>query len=90
VTVQCGFVGNQTWTVYIRARGPDTVDTIKQSKLISTGDVGRSVIHVGSSSRTVVVVVELDAPTEDATYQMVMGKMSAALGANWTVEPDPG
>jgi hypothetical protein len=38
----------------------------------------------------VVVVVELDAPTEDAAYQMVMGKMSAALGANWTVEPDPG
>lgn len=90
VTVQCEIVGNQIWTVYIRARGPDSIDTIEQSKLLSTGDFGGSVIHVGSSSQTVVVVVELDASTEDAAYQMVIGKMSAALGANWTVERDPG
>ena len=75
--------------MYIRARGPENVDSIEQSRLLSIGNFGGSVVHVGSSRRTVVVVVELDAPTEDAAYQMVMGKMRAALGANCTVEPDP-
>jgi hypothetical protein len=38
----------------------------------------------------VVVAVEVDAPTEEAAYELVLGKMSAVLGANWTVEPDAG
>ncbi len=83
------FVDNRTWTVYVRARGPDRVDTIEQSRLLSTGNFGGSVIHVGSG-RTPVVVVEVDAPTEEAAYELVIGKMTAVLGANWTVEPDRG
>jgi hypothetical protein len=76
--------------VYVKARGPDGIDTIEQGKLLSTGDFGGSAVHVGSRDRAVVVAVELDAPTEDVAYQIVIGKMSAALGANWEFEPDPG
>jgi hypothetical protein len=83
------FVDNRTWTVYIRARGLDRVDTIEQSRLLSTGNFGGSVVHVGSR-RTPVAVVEVDPPTEEAAYELVIGKMSAILGANWTVEVDPG
>ena len=84
------FVDNRTWTVYIRAGGPDRVDAIAQSRLLSTGNFGGSVVHVGSGRPPVVVVVEVDASAEKAAYELVIGKMSAVLGANWTVEPDPG
>jgi hypothetical protein len=83
-------VENRTWTLYIRARGPDRVDTIEQSRLLSTGNFGGSVVHVSSGRLPLAVVVEMDAPTEEAAYELVIAKMSAVLGANWTVEPDPG
>lgn len=84
------FVENRTWTLYIRARGPDRVDTIEQSRLLSTGNFGGSVVYVSSGRLPLAVVVEMDAPTEEAAYELVIAKMSAVLGANWTVEPDPG
>jgi hypothetical protein len=46
--------------------------------------------HVAASAlprAPVVVVVEVDAPTEEAAYGLVIGKMSAVLGVNWTADP---
>jgi hypothetical protein len=35
------------------------------------------------------VVVEVNASTEQSATELVMGKMRAALGPDWTIELDP-
>jgi hypothetical protein len=83
-------VGNGTWTVYLKADGPANLTDAEHFDLLATGYFGGSVVHVGSGRRPVSVVVEVDAPTEEAAFEVVVSKMRAALGPDWTIEADPG
>ena len=73
----------------MRATGPVGVDAPTVARRLAVGQFGGPVIHVGSGPRSVSVVIEVDAATEEAAYAVVLGKMGVALGPDWIVEAEP-
>jgi hypothetical protein len=87
VSAHCGLVplrGQLHNVTYDLTQSGSVVRTvlIEQSRQLDTGNFGGSVLHIGSG-HTPVVVVEVDAPTEETVDELVIGKKSANPWRQW-------
>jgi hypothetical protein len=77
------------WTVYVRAEGPENVDTPSVDHSLGDSDLGGVIKGRGHGPRSVSVTVEVAAATKQAAYRVVIAKVRGVLGPEWTVEADP-
>jgi hypothetical protein len=77
------------WTVYVRAHGPENVDSPQADHLLGDSDLGGVIKGRGHGPRSVSVTVEVTAANKQAAYRLVIAKVRGVLGSEWTVEADP-
>jgi hypothetical protein len=77
------------WIVYVRAEGPESVDSPAADHLLGDSDLGGVIKGRGHGPQSVSVTVEVSAANKQAAYRVVIAKVRGVLGSEWTVEPDP-
>ena len=77
---------NDSCTVYVTARGPESIDTEGVSSLLAESDLGGVVESHAFGPGIVTLVVKVSSLSREAADELVIGRTGVALGPDWTVE----